>query len=90
MAIKIGFYTNKADYVEWLNRQVELIRTKALPMAKREYELALAGVGKEAWMSMNNITDEAEWQKHIEWRKDCVAYEERRIRKYQREIAKNS
>ena len=90
MKMKLAAFTTKESYVTWLNNEIEAIRKNGLRMAKEEYEKALNGEGKERWMSFNNTTNEEHWNLHLNWLKDQVEYLERKIKKYQREIAKNS
>ena len=86
-------FTTKESYVEWLVGTIDGIRNNGLKEANRAYEAALCGKGKESWLNMNNITDiesrEREWAKHICFLKDQITYLEKKIKKYQREVAKN-
>lgn len=88
--MKLAVFTTKESYVTWLSNEIEAIRNHGLKQATEEYEAALRGEGKEKWMSFNKTTDEEIWNLHLNWLKDQVKYLERKIKKYQREIVKNS
>lgn len=90
--MKLGIFTTKEALVNWYQNEIEAIRNNGLKMAKKEYEAALKGEGKESWMRMNNIpeTEEEYWNRYLNYLKGQVEYLERKIRKYQRVIAKNS
>ena len=88
--MKLAIFTTKESYVTWLTNEIEAIRKHGLRQAKEEYEAALRGEGKEKWMNFNKTTDEGIWNRHLNWLRGQVEYLERKIRKYQREIAKNS
>lgn len=86
--MKLAMFTTKESLVTWYKNEIEAIRNNGLRQAKEEYEAALQGEGKEWWMRWNNTTDEEVWNRHLEWMREQVEYLERKIRKYQREIAK--
>lgn len=90
--MKLAMFTTKESLVNWHKNEIEAIRNNGLKMAKEEYEAALRGEGKEWWMRWNNIpeTEEEHWNRHLDWLREQVEYLERKIRKYQRVIAKHS
>ena len=90
--MKLGMFTTKEALVNWYQNEIEAIRNNGLKNAREEYEAALKGEGKEWWMRWNHIpeTEEERWNSHLDYLKDQVEYLERKIRKYQRVIAKNS
>lgn len=88
--MKLAIFTTKEAYTTWLKNEIEAIRNNGLKQAKEMYEAALKGKGKESWMSLNNTTDDGVWNRHLSWMREQVEYLERKIRKYQREIVKNS
>ena len=88
--MKLGVFTTKEELVNWYTNEIEAIRNNGLKLAREMYEAALKGEGKESWMKFNNTTDEAVWIHHLRWLKNQVKYHERKIKKYEREIAKNS
>lgn len=79
------FFTSQESLNEWARANADANR-KELKRAKEEYENAIAGIGKDEWMAMNHIENEAAWEHHIEWRRDYVKSIERKIRKYERMI----
>lgn len=85
-------FTTKESLIAWYNGEIEAITNNGLRQAKENYENALKGIGKEKWMRFNNIseTNEEAWQMHLNWLKDQVRYLERKIKKYQKEIVRNS
>lgn len=85
--MKLSMFTTKESYVAWLENEIEAIRKNGLKAAKEQYELALEGVGKESWMRFNKTSDEAVWEQHLNWLKGLVEYLEKKIKKYQKEIA---
>lgn len=87
--MKLGMFTEKESYIAWLEREIEAIRNNGLKQAKKEYEAALRGEGKEWWMRFNNATSEDVWERHLLWLRNRVEHLEGKIEKYQREIAKN-
>ena len=88
--MKLAVFTTKEDLVNWYQNEIEAIRNNGLKNAREMYEAALRGEGKENWMKLNNTTDEGMWNHHLRWLREQIAYLERKIRNYQREIAKNS
>ena len=88
--MKLGMFTTKEALVNWYQNEIEAIRNNGLKNAKEMYEAALKGEGKEEWMAFNNTTDEGMWNRYLAWLKDQIKYLENKIKKYQREIAKNS
>lgn len=88
--MKLSMFTTKESYVAWLENEIEAIRKNGLKAANEQYELALAGVGKESWMRFNHTRDEEVWEQHLNWLKGRVEYLEKKIKKYQKEIAKHS
>ena len=88
--MKLAMFTKKESYVEWLTREIEAIRNNGLKTAVAEYEKALRGEGKDAWMNFNKTTSEAAWANHLMWLEGNVKYFQCKIKRYQREIAKNS
>lgn len=88
--MKLATFTTKETYVIWLKNEIEAIRNNGLKQAQEMYEAALRGEGKEKWMSLNNTTDEEVWNRHLCWMKGQIEVLEKKIKKYQREIAKNS
>lgn len=88
--MKLAMFTTKESYINWLKNEIEAIRNNGLKRAKEMYEAALKGEGKESWMSFNKTTSEEVWNSHLSWLREQVEYPERKIRKYQREIVKNS
>ena len=88
--MKLATFTTKEARANWFQNEIEAIRNNGLKNAREMYDAALRGEGKESWMSLNNTTDEGVWNRHLSWLREQVEYLERKIRKYQREIAKNS
>ena len=88
--MKLAMFTTKESYIAWLNNEIEAIRNNGLRQAKEEYEKALRGEGKESWMRLNNTDNEYAWNHHLSWLRGQVEYHEKKIKKYQSEIAKNS
>lgn len=88
--MKMSMFTTKESYIAWLENEIKAIRENGLKMAKKEYELALAGNGKESWMRFNKTDDEQVWGHHLNWLRGRVEYLEKKIKKYQKEIAKHS
>ena len=88
--MNLAMFSTKESYVEWLIREVEAIRNNGLRMAIDEYEKAIRGEGKDKWMKLNNTTNEEMWNKHLYWLEGNIRYFKCKIKKYQREIAKNS
>lgn len=91
--MKLAMFTTKEGFVKWHEREIEAIRSHGLKQAKERYEMALRGEGKEAWLKMNNATIDSEgademWARYLNYLKGEVAYLERKIRKYERAIAK--
>ena len=84
--MKLSMFTTKESRIAWLETEIEAIRNNGLKMAKNEYELALAGHGKEDWMRLNKTTCEEAWYQHLLWMKDQIKYLEKKVRKYQKEI----
>lgn len=84
----LATFTTKESFITWMENEIEAIRNNGLKNAKEAYETALRGEGKEAWMRLNNTTDEKAWNRHLSWLREQVEYLEKKIRKYQREIAK--
>ena len=87
--MKLATFTTTEDRVTWYQNEIEAIRNNGLKNAKEAYETALRGEGKESWMRLNNTTDEEMWNRHLGWMREQIEHLERKIRKYQREIAKN-
>lgn len=88
--MKLAMFTTKESYVIWLKNEIEAIRKNGLKQAREMYEAALRGEGKENWMRFNKTTDEEVWSRHLIWLREQIEYMEKKIKKYQREIAKNS
>ena len=88
--MKLAMFTKKESYVEWLTREIEAIRVNGLKMAVADYEAALRGEGKDHWMKLNNTTNEEMWTRHLIWLEGNIKYFECKIKRYQREIARNS
>ena len=88
--MKLGLFTTKEACVNWYQNEIEAIRNNGLKNARTMYEAALRGEGKESWMLLNNTTDEEAWNRHLSWMREQIEHLERKIKKYQREIAKNS
>ena len=91
--MKIAMFTTKEAFVEWHQREIEAIRKNGLKFAKEQYEKALRGEGKEAWLKWNNASIDSEgademWAHYLDYLKGDVAYLERKIKKYERAIAK--
>lgn len=89
--MKLAMFTEPKGYVEWLTREIELLRAHGLKLANESLTDALAGIGKEAWCKMNNINPknwDYEWERQIEYYRGRVRYLNRRINKYQKEIDK--
>ena len=88
--MKLAVFTTKESYIDWLTREIEAIRNNGLKMAVNEYERALRGEGKDAWMTFHKTNDEKMWATHLMWLEGNVKYFKCKIKRYQREIAKNS
>lgn len=90
--MKLAMFTTKESYVRWLKNEIEAIRKHGLRQAIEEYESALKGETKERWMRFNNIPLENEeaWNQHLNWLRGTVEDIEKKIKKYEREIIKNS
>ena len=90
--MKLAMFTTKEALVAWYEREIEAITKNGLRQAREDYENALKGIGKEKWLTMNNcsVNNEEIWQQHLDWLRGQVKYMERKIRKYQRQIVKNS
>lgn len=90
--MKIPVFTTKESLVAWYEREIESIRNNGLKQAKEDLEKALKGESRKTWMKFNNIDESNNeiWEQHLDWLRGNVAYLERKIKKYQRIIAKNS
>lgn len=90
--MKIPVFTTKESLVAWYEKEIEAITNNGLRQAKEDLEKALNGESRKAWMKFNNIDESNDevWEQHLIWLRGNVAYLERKIKKYQRIIAKNS
>ncbi len=87
--MRIPVFTTKESFILWHEREIEAMTKNGLRQAKEEYESALKGVGRQAWLDLNHIpAEDADemWSHKLQYLADSIRYIERKIKRYQKKI----
>lgn len=86
--MKLSVFTTKEQFAEWSNKQADLIEQNGLRQERETLDKAVRGIGKNEWLSMNNIPEDIrdeEWKHHIEYIRRQIRHLERKVRRYRKD-----